>query len=152
MTVGVGPSGNHFLRSRPGPVSARRADQYGRAVRHFALRSDGARRGLDGLRHASYVGDLDLVRFGLLGHGDSDREHAVVIDGANVVEVQALAEEQLPAELAVARSSTCTSSVLSQNAVRVALTFRRPFSTVSSIEPGSAPGRSSSTFSSSPRR
>ena len=32
MTAGVGPSGDHFWRSRPGPVSARRADQYGRAV------------------------------------------------------------------------------------------------------------------------
>ena len=67
----------------------------------FALRSDGGRRGLDGLGHASHVGDLDLVRFGLLGHGDSDREHAVVVDGGDVVQVQALAEEQLPAELAV---------------------------------------------------
>ena len=32
MTVGVDPSGDHFLRSRPGPVSAGRAYQYGRAV------------------------------------------------------------------------------------------------------------------------
>ena len=63
--------------------------------------SDGGRRGLDGLGHTPYVGDLDLVGFGLLGHGDSDREHTVVINGANVVKVQALAEEQLPAELAV---------------------------------------------------
>jgi hypothetical protein len=65
--------------------------------------SAGAGRGcLDGLGHASYVGDLDLAGFGLLGYGDGDGEHTVVVDGVDVVTVQALAQEQLAAELAVA--------------------------------------------------
>ena len=57
---------------------------------------------LDGLGHATYVGDLDLAGFGLFGDGDGDSEHAVVVDGADVVTVQAFAQEQLAAELAVA--------------------------------------------------
>ena len=57
---------------------------------------------LDGLGHASDVGDLHLAGFGLFGHGDGDGEHTVVVDGADVVPVEAFAQEQLTAELALA--------------------------------------------------
>ncbi len=46
---------------------------------------------LDGLGHASDVGDLDLAGFGLFGHGDGDGQHTVVVDGADVVPVEAFA-------------------------------------------------------------
>src|SRR6478672_5566701 len=86
----------------PGPATKRA----GGTVRFLGAAgwcSAGAGRGcLDGLGHASYVGDLDLAGFGLLGYGDGDGEHTVVVDGADVVTIQALAQEQLAAELAVA--------------------------------------------------
>ena len=55
----------------------------------------------DGFDHIACVGDLDLAGLGLLGDGDGEREHAVFVGGADVVTVQALAEEQLAAELAL---------------------------------------------------
>jgi hypothetical protein len=54
--------------------------------------SGGDRGCLDGLRHASYVGDVDLVGFGLFGHRDGDGEHSVMVNGVDVVTVQAFAQ------------------------------------------------------------
>jgi hypothetical protein len=47
------------------------------------------------------VGDLDLARLGLFGDGDGEGEHTVFVAGAEVVTVEALAEEQLAAEVAL---------------------------------------------------
>ena len=55
----------------------------------------------DGLNHVCCVGDLDLAGLGLLGYGDGEREHAVLVAGGDVVTVQTLPQEQLTAELAL---------------------------------------------------
>jgi hypothetical protein len=55
----------------------------------------------DGCNHASSVGDLDLAGLGLLGDGDGQGEHPVLVGGADVVTVEAFPEEQLAAEVAV---------------------------------------------------
>ena len=55
----------------------------------------------DGFNHVSWVGDLDLAGLGLLSDGDGESKHTVLIVGSDVIAVQALAEEQLTAELAV---------------------------------------------------
>ncbi len=53
----------------------------------------------DGLNDVSGVGDLDLAGLGLLGDGDGQGQHTILVGGAEVVTVEALAEEQLAAEL-----------------------------------------------------
>ena len=50
----------------------------------FSL-GEGGRR--DGLSHVCWVGDLDLAGLGLLGYGDGEREHAVLVAGGDVVTV-----------------------------------------------------------------
>src|SRR5436190_8485178 len=55
----------------------------------------------DGFNHVSSVGDLDLAGLGLLSDRDGEGKHTVLVVGSDVIAVQALAEEQLPAELAV---------------------------------------------------
>ena len=89
-TEGVGPSFNADLR-RPGSPLSRAA-----TPPRF-LFGDGACD--DGLDDVSGVGDLDLAGLGLLGDGDGQGEHTVLVAGAEVVTVEALAEEQLAAEL-----------------------------------------------------
>ena len=43
------------------------------------------------------AGDGDLARLGLLGDGDLQGEHAGVIAGADVLGVEVVAQDQLPA-------------------------------------------------------
>ncbi len=111
MTAGRWRGG---LPDVPGPATSPSTKRHPRRARRAGLGggcSDGGKGGLEGLRHASYVGDLDLVGFGLRGQGDGDREHTVVIDGADVVTVQAFAEEQLAAEMAQTASTWLQSSL-----------------------------------------
>ena len=68
--------------------------------------SRGSEGSLDGLRHASSVTDLDLAGLGLLG--ERDRKHAALVRGGDVVTVHPFAEEELTAELPLARSATWT--------------------------------------------
>src|SRR4051812_14690205 len=46
-------------------------------------------------------GDLHLARLGLLGDRDDDGQHAVLVTGLHTLGVEALAEKQLPAEVAL---------------------------------------------------
>ena len=50
---------------------------------------------------SSARGDLDLAGLRLLGDGDGEGQDAVVVGGHDLVAVQALAEEQLPAEVSL---------------------------------------------------
>src|SRR5688572_1685524 len=83
--------------TRRDPVTARLATEPGRCTPSWFLLGDGAC--CDGLNHISGVSDLDLAGLGLLGHGDGQGEHPILVGGAEVVTVETLAEEQLAAEL-----------------------------------------------------
>src|SRR5699024_9057606 len=61
---------------------------------------DAGRSGVDGLSVSALASgrDLDLARLGLLGHGDLQPQHPVVIVRTDLIGIEVLPQEQLPAE------------------------------------------------------
>src|SRR6476659_2182164 len=87
VEFGAGPNGTAHEGSRA--VGLRRSPLLG----------EGA--GDDRLSDIGGVGDLDPAGLGFLGDGDGQGEHTVLVDGADVVTVEAFPEEQLAAEVAL---------------------------------------------------
>jgi hypothetical protein len=106
---------------------------------------------LDRLAAVARLPDLDLAGPGPLQDRDPDGQDAVVVRGLDRLGVQVLGQVD-PAGEPITRSRTKTRSFSPYSSLRRAVTDSTPRSTVTSMEPGSMPGRSNRRTTSSARR